>query len=168
MSFLGGSNAVASCSRPLLRHLSGAHRYPKGPQPKPRLQKTRSPHFPKLPLPSSGASQPHPPHLTDYVPSTSSVPLKNSSLRLHHSPPSSAPSYTTGNVPDLLSWLGGKSPRLSGEESAPALRASKPSESMQGIVDGWSDEVRTEMARLRGRGMSRKNVAKRLAETDPK
>lgn len=143
-----------------IRHVSGSHRYVKGGKPKPALAPLlRSPHNPKLPLPSSGASQPHPRDLSPaYSPTTSSVPLDSGGLVLHHSPPPSAPSHTTGLVPPLLRWLGGESVRLSGEEEAPLLRARR--EGNGDVVGGWSEEIRGRMREMRARGMSRMEIAR--------
>ncbi|CAD6573949.1 MAG: hypothetical protein TREMPRED_000971 [Tremellales sp. Tagirdzhanova-0007] len=142
-----------------IRCVSGSHRYVKG---KPRAAKTpllRSPHHPKLPLPSSGASQPHPPDLSpSYTPTTSAVQLDTAGLILHHSPPASAPTFTTGLVPPLLRWLGGESVKLTGEEEAPLLRERR--EAKGDVVGGWNDELISEMREMRAKGMSRTDIAR--------
>ena len=143
-----------------IRHVSGSHRYVKG---KPKPAKTpilRSPHFPKLPLPSSGASQPHPQDLSPiYTPTTTSVPLDTGGLVLHHSPPPSAPSHTIGLVPPLLRWLGGESVSLSGEEGAPLLHERR--EAMGDVVGTWSDKMITHMRKMRTKGKSRLEIVRR-------
>ena len=142
-----------------IRHVSGSHRYVKG---KPKAAKTpllRSPHHPKLPLPSSGTSQPHPPDLTtSFTPTTSSVQLDTAGLVLHHSPPASAPTFTTGLVPPFLSWLGGESVKLTGEEDAPLLRERRDAKG--DVVGGWSEELISDMREMRAKGMSRVHIAK--------
>jgi len=162
MSFLPSSVRLLSPSPIIIftRHVSGSHRYVKGGKPKPALAPLlRSPHHPKLPLRSSGASQPHPRDLSpSYTPTTSSVPLDNG-LVLHHSPPASAPSHMTGSVPPLLKWLGGESVRLTGEEEAPALRGWEPARG--DVVAGWSEELKERMREMRARGMSRADIARR-------
>jgi hypothetical protein len=60
---------------------------------------------PVVKLGAASTAQPY--EFQPFTPKTTSVPLENSELRLHHSPPSSAPSFTTGVVPIVLQWLGG-------------------------------------------------------------
>ncbi len=143
-----------------IRHISGSNRYVKG-KPKPALTPLlRSPHHPKLPLPSSGASQPHPRDLSpSFTPTTSSVPLDTGGLTFHHSPPPSASTHTTGSVPPLLKWLGGESVRLTGEEEAPLLR--KRREGKGDIIGAWSEEMKDRMREMRAEGKSRMKIARR-------
>lgn len=130
----------------------------------PRRPILNPPHSPKLPLPTSGTSQPHPPKLAASTPSTSSQSspktrstiLEGTNLTLHHSPPPSAPSYTTGSVPPFLQWLGGESVHLTGEEVAPRRKERKPE--MEGGL-GWTDGMIEQMREMRKKGLSRKAIA---------
>ncbi|EIW72265.1 hypothetical protein M231_04949 [Tremella mesenterica] len=123
-----------------------------------RLPHLPSPHTPKLPLPTSGTSKPHI-NPTDSVSRTRSVPLVGTPLTLHHSPPPSAPTYTTGSVPSLLRWIGGESVRLTGQEGAPRRRERKYEGS--DALD-WSAEMKDKMMKMRGVGFSRKEIGQSL------
>ena len=160
MSILPTSSRLPtlSTSMTLIRRISGSKYFVKRPPPRPKMPKVRSPHDERLPLPSSGAREPHPPNLVDHIPNTSSVSLEGSSLRLHYAPPASAPSFTTGQVPALLKWLGGESVRLTGEEAAPVRSRIKES---QGQWSGeWSDGVVGRIAKLRADGKSLSQICK--------
>ena len=182
MSLFASSSRVpiaSSSSSPLgnfVRGVSGAHRYVKGPPPRPRMPKTRSPYLAhpdprhptnrpadsRAPELDTGATPKHPLGATPIPRSSTYTELQNSSLKLHHSPPDSAPSYTIGNTPDLLKWLGGTSLQLSGEENAPYLREKKTS---WGRADDKpyepAAETVSEIVALREKGLSRNNVIKR-------
>ncbi|WRT70332.1 uncharacterized protein IL334_007330 [Kwoniella shivajii] len=125
----------------------------------PRITVLQSPHTPKLPKPTSGTSHPVDPKIHGQpTSSTSSTVLEDSGLTFHHSPPPSLPSYTNGGVPPFLQWLGGKSIRLTGEESAPTLN--------ERIVYGgeleWTEEMVSRMKALRVEGKSRNEIGKAL------
>ena len=180
MSLFASSSRVTLASLPsptaiFTRSVSGAHRYVKRAPDKPKLPKIRSPyaldprtiHSYDPDDPTSllgpdheGTPQENQRKLRLSPPSTSTL-LQDSSLRLHHSPPASAPSYTTGNVPDLISWVGGNSVKLSGEEQAPIARKAKP------YVGDLSRELEQdvplveEIKRLRSIGLSRMKIVKR-------
>ncbi|ORY26714.1 hypothetical protein BCR39DRAFT_540559 [Naematelia encephala] len=172
MASLASSSRLGLTSSPFtplgslrLKH-GGNLRWQKNRPKPPRIPKLYSPHTPKPILPSSGTSQPHPPHLLapdDYVPPTTASPLENG-MTFHHSPPPSAPSYTTGVVPPMLKWLGGESIRLSGEEAAPLLRHRK--EPIAGKIHQWGEETVARMKELRAQGMSTKSVVEQLGLTE--
>lgn len=136
----------------------GRARYVKRPPPRPKMPRTTSPHSTAEPLPSSGASQPQPPHLGEFVQTTSSVQLTDRpELKIHHSPPSTAPNYTSGQVPDLLKWLGGTSVKLTGEEALPLRKERKGSAGH--VVKTWTAEQIAEFQRLRAEGLTCKEIA---------
>ncbi|KAL7418336.1 hypothetical protein Q5752_006794 [Cryptotrichosporon argae] len=126
----------------------------------PRVPSLSSPHHPRAPLPTSGTSQPEPPHLVpSATPATSSAALDGTSLTIHHSPPPSEPSYTTGVKPDFLRWVEGGQVRLTGQEAAPVKRGRRA----EGEGLEWSDEVVGRMREMRAQGMSRKRIAETLS-----
>ncbi|WWD19534.1 hypothetical protein CI109_103995 [Kwoniella shandongensis] len=129
----------------------------------PRIPILPSPHTPKTPLPTSGTSHPIDPkvHTNGQLPpsTTSSTSLEDSDgLTFHHSPPPSLPSYTNGQVPSLLKWLGGESVRLTGEEGAPVIKERK----VFGGRAEWSEEVVSRIKELRAQGLSRKAIGETL------
>lgn len=75
-------------------------------------------------------------------------------LTFHHSPPPTAPSYTTGVVPPLLRWVAGQEVSLTGEEGAKRRRESKVGET----APSWSEEVVQQMQEMRKLGRSRKQI----------
>jgi hypothetical protein len=115
----------------------------------------RSPHVPAAPRPSAGTSTPHPAALGETAPTTSSSKLEGTSLTFHHSPPPTAPSYTSGRKPDLLRWIGGEAVALSGEEAAPLRRTPRAHAPIE-----WSEEVVGQMKAMRAEGKSRAQIAK--------
>ena len=142
-----------------------ASHFPKQPKAlsyKPRVQKPRSPHDIRVPRPYAGAREPHPLELTPHIPTTTSVPLEASHLRLHHSPPASAPTYTTGTVPTLLQWLGGKPVALTGEEKAPLKGPEHAPVSNFVSSRDWSDEMKAQIVAMRKKGQSRSSILKAL------
>lgn len=76
-------------------------------------------------------------------------------MTFHHSPPPTAPSYTTGRKPDLLRWIGGEGVQLTGEEAAPLRRQPRAHAEFK-----WSDEVVAQMKEMRAAGKSRNAIAK--------
>jgi hypothetical protein len=145
-----------------VRYTHGKQRYPKRTRMTPWTTILRDPHNPRLPLTSSGASQSHPRHLVsepDYIPTTSSTQLDETDLTLHHTPPASAPSYTTGAKPELMKWLNGESVKLTGEEVAPLLRPAR--EPIGQLVKTWDGGVLDQIRSLREEGASRRTIAKR-------
>jgi hypothetical protein len=161
-SRLLASSALQNISTFQVRHVHGKPRYPKRTRMVPWTSLTRDPHKPRLPLPSSGPSQPRPRDLvpeSEYVSTTSSVPLGDTQFTLHHTPPASAPSYTTGAKPDMLRWLGGESVRLTGEENAPLLREAK--EPVAHLAKTWDQGVLDQIRHLRSDGLSRTKIAGR-------
>lgn len=147
----------------------GSH-FPKQPlvrSYKPRIPKSRSPHDPRTPNPNAGASQPHPLEYQPFIPKTTSVALEESHLRLHHSPPASAPSYTTGVVPTLLQWLGGNPTQLTGEEQARRKYQRKEKLEMQeGMTPPreWTEETKAQITAWRQEGMSQGLITKRYVQ----
>lgn len=135
---------------------------------KPRVPKPRSPHDIRTPNPNAGASQAHPLEYQPFIPKTTSVALEDSYLRLHHSPPASAPTYTTGVVPTLLQWLGGNSVNLSGEEAARLRYKAKAREvAAEGLAPPreWSEETKAKIVSLREQGMSQGRIIKKCVDT---
>ena len=56
-------------------------------------------------------------------PTHPSTKLEDTGLEFHHAPPASAPTYTTGMVPDVLKWVqGSKGVRQSDQAGAPLVR----------------------------------------------
>ncbi|WWC94808.1 hypothetical protein V866_001658 [Kwoniella sp. B9012] len=125
----------------------------------PRIPVLQSPHTPKTPLPTSGTSHPIDPKIHGQpTPSSSSVLLEDTGLTFHHAPPPSIPSYTTGAVPPLLQWLGGKSIMLTGEEQASKMVERRV---YQGELE-WSEDLVEKMVKLRNQGKSRKEIGDAL------
>ncbi|KAK8853119.1 hypothetical protein IAR55_003820 [Kwoniella newhampshirensis] len=127
----------------------------------PRIPILPSPHTPKTPLPTSGTSHPIDPnqHGGKQPPSTtSSTTLEATGLTFHHSPPPSLPSYTNGQVPNLLKWLGGESVRLTGDEGAPIVKERK----VYGGRVEWSEDIVARIKELRSQGLSRKAIGETL------
>jgi len=159
------SSRLTASTSPILhqvRHAHGKPRYPKRVKIRPLMPQTRNPHFPRLPLPSSGASQSHPLDLIpqdQYVPSTSSTKLDSTDYTFHYTPPASAPSYTTGVKPDLLRWLGGESVTLSGEEAAPLMREGR--EPIGHLLKTLDETTLRGIQQAREQGLTRSMVAKR-------
>ncbi|KAK1921999.1 hypothetical protein DB88DRAFT_496831 [Papiliotrema laurentii] len=145
----------------------GSH-FPKQPKLRsyaPFIPQIRSPHDIRAPHPSSSASTAQPYEFQPFTPKTTSVPLENSELRLHHSPPSSAPSFTTGVVPILLQWLGGSPVTLSGEEVAPRrVRGGRKPRRPEDMVPAkeWSEETKKKIVQLRQAGHSQLYIVRKL------
>ncbi|RSH91722.1 hypothetical protein EHS25_009091 [Saitozyma podzolica] len=151
--------AFASSSRPLLPSLPlslPARRTVIHHARPPRIPVLSSPHNPKVPLPTSGTSHPNP--ASSSLP-PASTKLEGTYLTLHHSPPPTAPSYTTGRKPDLLRWIDGESVRLTGEEQAPRRRDRRE---RAGSVT-WGEEMVRRMRQLRESGLSRTQIAQELS-----
>lgn len=115
----------------------------------------RRPHYPSplTPLsvkPTAGTSRPQPHNKTPPTPPSSTLqdaPVEG--LTFHYAPPPSAPSYTTGVVPDILKWTRGASDvRASGQAGAPYSKR-KPAEGGREVVTMLSGEVVAEIQRLR-------------------
>lgn len=141
---------LLSLAAPTLRRSVTHHARP------PRMPALHSPHTPPTPRPSAGTSTPAPSALGgSAAPTTSASALEGSSLTFHHSPPPTAPSYTTGRKPDLLRWIGGEGVQLTGEEAAPLRRAPRAHSPV-----AWSDEVVSKMKAMRAEGKSRAQIAK--------
>ncbi|BEI88090.1 uncharacterized protein CcaverHIS019_0108080 [Cutaneotrichosporon cavernicola] len=140
---------LVSAATPLLRRGVTHHARP------PRMPALRSPHVPSQPRQSAGTSTPNP---AAEVPTTSSSKLGGSGLSFHHSPPPTAPSYTTGRKPDLLRWISGEGVQLTGEEAAPLRRAPRAHAPVE-----WSSEVVAQMKEMRAEGKSRGQIAEALS-----
>ncbi|ORX40685.1 hypothetical protein BD324DRAFT_654450 [Kockovaella imperatae] len=191
MSIFASSSRLTlpSLSLPWLgstRQLSGAHRYVKGKPNKLKLPKIRSPYqqpstLKRPPVTDPGSSSSSDAAASGWSETSPFIPsprtdfgwrpsaftsLENSSLQLHHSPPASAPSYTTGNVPDLVNWLGGESVRLSGEERAPLARKLGQDLREQTLAVKSDQPLCAEIKRLRSIGLSRSKIVKRLGLPD--
>jgi hypothetical protein len=144
----------------------GSH-FPKQPKLRsyaPFIPQIRSPHDIRAPHPSSSASTAQPYEFQPFTPKTTSVPLENSELRLHHSPPSSAPSFTTGVVPIVLQWLGGSPVTLSGEEVAPRrVRGGRKPRRPEDMVPAkeWSEETKEKIVQLRQAGHSQLYIVRK-------
>jgi hypothetical protein len=122
-----------------------------------------SPLDPVQPKPTAGTSTPrtNPSSSSSSSSSTSSsaspasvyqkasTRLEDSGLEFHHAPPPSAPTYTTGTIPDVLRWAQGSSDvRRSAQAGAPLVRQKKTVGN--GSHDlGLSQEAVQEIARLR-------------------
>jgi hypothetical protein len=122
----------------------------------PRVPPLRNPHEPAAPRATEGASTAHPAHLGGAGPASTSSSTIGDGLTLHHSPPPTAPSYTTGVVPELLRWTSGQQVRLTGEEGAPLRkpRASAPKPQFE-----WTQDVKNKIMEMRAVGRTRSEVA---------
>ena len=119
-----------------------------------------SPLDPVQPKPTAGTSTPRPtpssPSSSSSSSSSSASPtnasarLQDSGLEFHHAPPPSAPTYTTGIVPDVLRWAQGSSDvRRSAQAGAPLVRQKRAGGSEVKHDLGLSQEVVQEITRLR-------------------
>ena len=147
---------IASSSRLPLAHptLRRTVLHHAKPPLKPMLS---DPYRPKPRLPTSGPSKSHPPHLVspeDMPLAPRSVSLDGTGLTLNHAPPPSAPTYSSGVVPDLLKWVKGLPVHLTGEEAAPRRREPREKDG-----PSWDEEVVRRIAEMRGEGVSRKRIA---------
>lgn len=101
--------------------------------------------------PTAGTSRPNPAAQPSLAPS---VTLPDSGLEFHHAPPPSAPSYATGNVPDVIKWLSGADGvRIDAQSDAPFVKGAekwlaKNRASLEGI-QGLSEDVVRQMNALR-------------------
>ncbi|GHJ84857.1 hypothetical protein NliqN6_1259 [Naganishia liquefaciens] len=132
----------------------------------------RRPHYPSplTPLtvkPTAGTSRPQP-SLKDTPPPPAST-LEDSSVRgltFHYAPPPTAPSYTSGAVPDLLRWTRGAGDvRASVQAGAPLKKSRKVREAAEGMesLKQLTGDVVQEIQRLRAEDPS-KWTRKALAE----
>jgi hypothetical protein len=116
----------------------------------------RAPQTPKIRLPTAGTSfpnaNPSSPKSASPVRSTS---LQGTNYTLHHAPPPSAPSYTTGVMPPFLQWCKGNSIALTGEEGA-RLRKERKAEIEGGL--GWDEAMLEKMRGMRAEGLSRRQI----------
>lgn len=122
----------------------------------PRQPMLRPPQQPKTPLPTAGTS--HPNATASPAASatqTRSAQISGTNYTLHHAPPPSAPSYTTGTMPPFLQWCKGNTVALNGEEQARARKARR--QEIQGGL-GWNEEMLAKMRQMRTDGMSRRAV----------
>lgn len=116
-----------------------------------------SPLDPVQPKPTAGTSTPRPtaspssstspaPALT----ANASTELRDSGLEFHHAPPPSAPTYTTGIIPDVLRWAQGSNDvRRSAQAGAPLVKQKRAGGSEAQHDLGLSQEVIQEISRLR-------------------
>lgn len=160
------SNMFASSSRIVLEQITSvsARRSVVHHARPPRQPILRAPQTPKPRLPTSGTSYPAPTIGGDVLSasaesSSSSSPrsakLSGSNYTLYHSPPPSAPSYTTGVMPPFLQWCKGNSISLTGEEQA-RLRRERKAEIEGGL--GWDQAMLERMRQLRTEGKSRREI----------
>jgi hypothetical protein len=122
----------------------------------------RSPQTPKPRLPTNGTSTPAPLAEVDASGAASeartslrSAKLGGTNYTLYHSPPPSAPSYTTGVMPPFMQWCKGNSISLTGEEQA-RLRRERKAEIEGGL--GWDEAMLEKMRQLRTEGKSRREI----------
>lgn len=122
----------------------------------------RAPQTPKPRLPTAGTSDPAPTASADLASTSSgsgaslrSSQLKGTNYTLYHSPPPSAPSYTTGVMPPFLQWCKGNSISLTGEEQARKRRERKAE--IEGGL-GWDAAMLDKMRQLRTEGKSRREI----------
>ena len=116
----------------------------------------RSPQTPKERSPTPGTSYPTlEPSSSKTATQVRSTQLKGTNYTLHHSPPPSAPSYTTGVMPPFLQCVQGNSISLTGEEGA-RLRRERKAEIEGGL--GWGEEMLEKMRRMRAEGLSRRKI----------
>jgi hypothetical protein len=116
----------------------------------------RSPQTPKERSPTPGTSHPNlEPSTSKTATQVRSTKLQGTNYTLHHSPPPSAPSYTTGVMPPFLQWVQGNSISLTGEEGA-RLRRERKAEIEGGL--GWDEEMLEKMRKMRAEGLSRRKI----------
>lgn len=116
----------------------------------------RAPQNPKIRLPTAGTSYPNTkPSSPKTATTVRSTSLKGTNYTLHHAPPPSAPSYTTGVMPPFLQWCKGNSIALTGEEGA-RLRKERKAEIEGGL--GWNEEMLEKMKGMRAEGLSRRQI----------
>lgn len=118
-----------------------------------------SPSNPRPIKPTAGTStlNPHAP-----PPVTTKTVLSDTGLVYDHNPPASAPSYTSGEVPDFLKWVGVAGPeaqqsvRLTGEHVARLRRSRTGRERMK-----LAPETVQEIVAARAAGLTRSAVAEK-------
>jgi hypothetical protein len=116
----------------------------------------RSPQNPKERLPTPGTSYPNAnPSSSKTATQVRSTKLQGTNYTLHHAPPPSAPSYTTGAMPPFLQWCHGNSISLTGEQGA-RLRRERKAEIEGGL--GWDEEMLEKMRTMRAEGLSRRKI----------
>lgn len=116
----------------------------------------RSPQTPKERSPTPGTSYPNlDPSSSKTASQVRSTQLQGTNYTLHHSPPPSAPSYTTGAMPPFMQWCQGNSISLNSERGA-RLRRERKAEIAGGL--GWDEEMLGKMKELRAQGLSRRKI----------
>lgn len=124
----------------------------------PRQPVLRAPQTPRTPLPTSGTSHPDPSASASASSPNAQVrstQISGTNFTLHHAPPPSAPSYTTGSMPPFLQWVRGTEVSLTGEEQA-RLRKGRKREVEGGL--GWDEGVLSKMREMRADGKTRSQI----------
>lgn len=121
----------------------------------PRQPMLRPPQAPRARLPTAGTSYPDPSASSSEASFPRSTSIAGTNYTLHHAPPPSAPSYTTGTKPAFLQWVQGKEVALTGEERS-AKRRERKTEIEGGL--GWDEQMLAKMRQMRTDGMTRRQV----------
>lgn len=121
----------------------------------PRQPMLRAPQTPRARLPTAGTSYPNPSSSSTQAAYPRSAPIHGTNYTLHHAPPPSAPSYSTGTLPPFLQWCQGRSVNLTGEEKAPKRKERK--REIEGGL-GWDEGILAKMRQMRTDGMTRRQV----------
>lgn len=121
-----------------------------------------SPLTPLTVNPTAGTSRPQP--LRKEAPQPAASTLQDSGLTFHYAPPPSAPSYSSGAIPDILRWTRGAADvRASAQAGAPLKRKARGGAEGLKVVAALTEDVVAEIQRMRAENpiMSRKALAER-------